>query len=213
MHEQTVISRLRSRMKAPPKHARLAFVPTSEMRDNLVAGYRAALDRVEVLAAALADPATWRARPPAFTSVVLVGSFGTGKTRLAVKLLAHAYVGLKASGWRMAAFEVPLFARARELGDLRFRPLDRGDERDDIEDLRDRVFRSRFLVLDDIGRTSGYKGEAEFLERVVEARVEAELPTVVTASSLPASERLTDFLAGADFERIPLTGESRRADG
>lgn len=210
--EKQVIDRLINRMRAPRVHSKLAFVPTSEMEDGGNDQYREALEFIESEAVRLANPQTWESESNA--SFMFVGNFGTGKTRLAVKLMAHAYVGIKTLG-RIGRIGTPLFIKAKDLGELRFSFSNLPeDDAQRLQALRAEVHESPFLVLDDIGRIVGYKGEEEFLERVIEHRYENELTTVVTASkSNFESQRLKDFLESSAYERVILAGESRRANG
>lgn len=213
LDDATVVRRLVDRMRAPRLHARRALEP---LEPRGIAEYDAAVERLELRVARLRDPRTW-VDPPATTSFLVVGPFGTGKTLIAVRMLAAAYVGLKASGRKLGAVEVPLFVKAREATEVRF--IKSGipeDEADEAEALRERIFGTRFLVLDDLGRIAGYKGEEEFLERVIESRYENELVTAVTASKLTfESARLVDFVESAAYEKFVLSGESGRkpADG
>jgi DNA replication protein DnaC len=142
-------------------------------------------------------------------SVILTGAFGVGKTRLAVWLLRRAFEFLRTRAASSVGF--PRFFRATDLADLRFgrnfsAPEDEEDRR---AEARDALERAPFVVIDDIGRVSGYRGEELYLETVVERRYEGELATVLTANQLPADGRFADFIKY--FEEIPLLGRSHRS--
>lgn len=141
--------------------------------------------------------------------VVLTGAFGTGKTVLATHLLARSY-----AFWRERRNDrgrIPRFFRASEVGGLRFSSYSEAPE-DAAERLRDRdalLETSPVVVIDDVGRTSGYRGEALFLESVVERRYDAMLGTILTMNELPdPASRFSDFLRY--FTPIDLKGRSRR---
>lgn len=203
--DETLRSRLASRMRAPRKFAALAAVSADEMEDDDRDAYRAALDRVEQIAAEF--------ELGELRSLIFSGSFGTGKTRLAVRLLGAAYRGLKMKKVALKDNAVPMFIKATELVEMRFNFRDAPeDEIDERALLRDRAFNAVFIVLDDIGRIAGYKGEEEFIERVIEHRYENDLPTLVTASTDKFdSARLLDFLQSDDYEHVIFGTRSRRS--
>ncbi len=76
---------------------------------------------------------------------------------------------------------------------------------------RRRILGSPLLVIDDLNRVSAVRGELEFVEEVLEARWNAELATIATASSPPAEldPRVGDLLA--PWEVLHFVGKSRRA--
>lgn len=214
------LDRVAARCNAPRRYVRLEL---EDMDDGGDAAYGAALARL--LALGRDDLATGRfLERPRFLQ--LAGPFGTGKTRAATWLLVQACLGVRrrprgvTSGWTGASL-LPYFARAAELNDYRFVGFGRGDDGgDQRESVRERIFRTPFLVLDDLGRLAGNRGEEAFVERVVEERFDAELSTVITSNVKPtvAGEapdglpaRFADFLR--QFECVPLVGPSRREDG
>jgi len=137
------------------------------------------------------------------------GAFGSGKTRLACWTLRHAYLGMLPI---CNAAVNPLFVKASDLVELRFQKrfgeADEDDER--ASAVRDRLFSSAFLVIDDVSRVAGYRGEELFVEHVVERRWEDLRSTVLTMNSNNSlSVRFADFLNY--FDELPLVGGSRRA--
>lgn len=119
--------------------------------------------------------------------LVIDGSYGNGKTRTACHLLEAAYHGyLKRSVSRSTEVR-PYFLRASKAANKRF-------DSDSAESLF--CEESPFLVLDDINRLAGYKGESDFLEDVIEDRFNLRLSTVVTMNvKLEAIEaRLGSYL-------------------
>jgi DNA replication protein DnaC len=164
-------------------------------------GNEASIARLEELATEIVDGGV--------VSVVLEGPFGTGKTRLAVYLLWQAY-GARL-GKRDSALDFPRFFRATDLAELRFGRSFSAPE--DDEDRRDfdrlALERAPFVVIDDVGRVSGYKGEEVYIETIVEKRFDAgDLSTVLTMNQMPTEGRFSDFLAY--FETVPLLGRSHR---
>lgn len=138
--------------------------------------------------------------------LLLTGAFGVGKTRIATWLLRKAF-----EAWGPRAQEGPRFPRffsAADLANLRFKSFAAEDEEDQRDLLRDALEHSPVLVIDDVGRISGYKGEELYLESVVERRFNAERTTILTLNEVPAEGRFADFLAY--FEEIALAGDSRR---
>jgi DNA replication protein DnaC len=140
--------------------------------------------------------------------LVLTGDFGVGKTRIAVWLLRRAFDWFAPLTRDGADF--PRFFAAADLADLRFRSYSGPDDEEDRRDeAREALVRSPFVVIDDVGRVSGYKGEELYLESVVEERWnDGRLATVLTMNELPREGRFADFLKY--FEDVPLVGRSHR---
>lgn len=141
-------------------------------------------------------------------SVALTGSFGVGKTLLAVFLLRRSW-----EFWAprsTSGLDFPRFLRATDLAELRFRRnFDADDEEDRREEAREALARSPLVVIDDVQRVAGYRGEEVYLESVIERRYDDRLATVLTANLLPSDDsRFADFLRY--FEVFPIRGESRR---
>jgi DNA replication protein DnaC len=182
--------------RAPSRLARLEL-ETFDRAEN-----SAAVERVEELGADLAGGGARDA------SLVLTGPFGVGKTRLAVWLLRRAFEFLRGRAGSSVGF--PRFFRSTDLAELRFGRSFSGpeDEEDRKTESRDALERSPFVVIDDISRLAGYRGEELYLETVVEKRFDAELGTVLTANKLPGEGRFADFIRY--FEEIPLVGRSHR---
>jgi DNA replication protein DnaC len=181
---------------APSRLARL------EMDSFEKAGNEAAVGRIATVGAFLERG---EARD---LSLIMTGPFGVGKTRLAVWLLRRAFEFLRGRAASSVGF--PRFFRATDLADLRFSRSYSApeDEEDRRAEARDALERSPFVVVDDIGRVAGYKGESLYLETVVERRFEGELATVLTANELPTEGRFADFIRY--FEEVPLVGRSHR---
>jgi DNA replication protein DnaC len=140
---------------------------------------------------------------------LLLGTFGVGKTRAAVWLLRRAYEHL--APLSLCGLDFPRFFRATDLAELRFKKHFGGEdeEEDRREEARDALERCPLVVVDDVHRVVGYKGEEVFLESVVEKRYDAELATVLTANELPAEgTRFADFLRY--FRTYPIGGRSHR---
>lgn len=221
------LSKFLSRTFCPRKFARLEV---RDMYPNSDREYRAALRRVEGIGERLSSRDFLR--DPVFT--LLTGVFGSGKTRAACWLLRAAFEGLGgvARGGNAETGEpatvvptamAPLFIRAAQLAELRFRSLSREDEAGEEEDrreaLRDRLDSASLLVIDDVTRVAGYRGEEHFVESVIERRWEADRSVVLTGnldgeadeSGRPVAgltPRFRDFLRY--FEVVRLGGETRR---
>lgn len=141
---------------------------------------------------------------------LLLGTFGVGKSRLATWLLRRSWeywAPMSSSG-----LDFPRFFRISDLADLRFKKHFGGDDDEDEarrDEARAALERSPLVVVDDVHRVAGYRGEEVYLESVVERRYDAELSTVLTANELPAEgSRFADFLRY--FRTFPLIGKSFR---
>lgn len=165
--------------------------------------YRAILARIKQLGVELAELHACLKRP---VFLCLKGSFGTGKTRSAVWLLRQAYLGVKHMS------QAPYFMTSAQLVDVRFERRGSDEADDPINERRDRAFRSPFLVLDDVARFSGFRGEQDFVERVVDERFNAGRSTVLTSNARDGDlpERFQDLLRG--FEELVFKGESHRGE-
>ncbi len=139
------------------------------------------------------------------------GKFGSGKTRSAVWLLEQFYLHLVSA--RKCPIR-PLFIKASDLGEYRFQKKwvddDNYDEICRTEKVRKQLFEGPLLVVDDVARIAGYKGEFDFFERVVETRYDEELSTILTSSTIPSGigGRFYDYLSY--FDEILFTGKNRR---
>jgi hypothetical protein len=144
-------------------------------------------------------------------SVALTGAFGVGKTLLAVHLLRRAWDFWFWSPRSTSRLDFPRFFRATDLAELRFKRNFGGE--DDEEDRRggerEALARAPLVVIDDVQRVAGYRGEEVYLETVLERRHDDRLATVLTANRLPEDDtRFADFLRY--FEVFPINGESHR---
>lgn len=140
---------------------------------------------------------------------LLLGTFGVGKTRIATWLLRMAWNFIAPDS--TSGLDFPRFFRVGDLTDLRFKKHYGGE--DDDEDVRDEARRALELaplvVIDDVHRAAGYRGEEVYLESVVEKRYDAELSTILTANELPeGGSRFADFLRY--FRTYPIGGRSHR---
>jgi hypothetical protein len=210
---ETELTKFVTRTACPRKFARLDL---DGMRHGGAGNYLAALDQIAVIGEALL--CRRYLTDPVF--LLLSGPFGSGKTRAACWLLLQAYLG--AIDGRCPPGFAPLFIRVPQLADLRFRAL--GDGREDEDEdhraaLRDRLSDCALLVIDDVARVAGYRGEEQYVENIVERRWEDERSIILTGNvdgeadasgkRLPGlSPRFRDFLRY--FEVIALTGETRR---
>lgn len=102
------------------------------------------------------------------------GGYGVGKTRAACHLLEAAYKGFKLKRASRSSNVRPQFLRASKASRSRF-------DDDSVEKLM--CEESPFLVLDDVNRIAGYKGEESFVEDVVEERRDAGLSTLITINT------------------------------
>lgn len=147
-------------------------------------------------------------RPVSTEFAVLLGTFGTGKTTLATWLLRRSweYWAPKST----SSLDFPRFFRISDLAELRFRKhFDVDDDEDRREESRRALECAPVVVIDDVHRVAGYRGEEVFLESVVEKRYDNELSTILTANEMPAEDsRFADFLKY--FRIFPLVGESHR---
>jgi len=169
--------------------------------------YRAAMNRIREIIDESILTAKFRDEP---IFVDINGPFGSGKTRSGVCMVKAAYRGLFERFW-IKACETPLFITAKNLVELRFGKSWNRDEDDDAQDeLREQVMKSEFLLIDDLGRLPGYKGEVGYLESIIDHRWGEALSTVVTTSrsegNYPA--RIEDLLKY--FETIFFVAESFR---
>lgn len=140
--------------------------------------------------------------------VLLLGTFGVGKTRIATWLLRMAWDFLAPRS--TSGLDFPRFFRVSDLADLRFKKHFGEDEDEDRRDEARRALElAPLVVIDDVHRVAGYKGEEVFLEGVVEKRYDAELSTILTANELPGEgTRFADFLRY--FKTYPIGGRSHR---
>lgn len=145
--------------------------------------------------------------------VSIMGPFGSGKTRSAVWLQACAYRGLADHARHyLTSRWAPRFMGGTEIAALRSVGW-YGDAEEEEEDHREFLFSSKFLVVDDFCRVSGYKGESLFIEGLIERRYNDMLSTVITTSSLPESlpPRIKEFLKY--FDQLVLVADSFRGSG
>lgn len=103
--------------------------------------------------------------------LTLDGSFGNGKTRVACHLLAAAYDGFRKCRNKLVDPVEPRFLKASLAARKRF-------DDDSAEKLF--VEEAYVLVIDDVNRVSGYKGEMEYLEDAIEDRFQKRLSTILT---------------------------------
>jgi DNA replication protein DnaC len=224
---ETELSKFLGRTKCPRKFARLDL---DSMHEGSSEDYISALKQISRVGQKL--------RSREFLSdpihLLISGPFGSGKTRAACWLLRVAYEGLLAA--RSSGNEklgepatvvpvglAPLFIRVPQLADLRFRSLSgRDDESEDEEQrglLRERLDTCSLLLIDDVARVAGYRGEEQFVESVVERRWEDNRSVILTGNvdgevdasgkrQAGLSPRFRDFLNY--FEVALLTGETRR---
>jgi DNA replication protein DnaC len=164
--------------------------------------YRVALDRLAEVGTDLVNARTSE------INLVLTGAFGTGKTRIAVHLLRFAYDAILPT--TSGEFDFPRFFTARDVAELRFsRSYSAPEDEEDAKALAREALRiAPLVVIDDVGRISGYRGEELFVEGVVEKRYENERGTILTFNELPTEGRFADFLRY--FEEVPLAGGSHR---
>ena len=187
-----------------------ASLDLASMHDGGDPVYRTTLDRVESIAEELSTKTVSR-RKPVFLH--LQGTFGSGKTRASTWLIRNAYLGMSRTQGGLARSEnLPFFISAAQLVELRFgRNLQEDEEVEDERLARQRrLFSSRFLVIDDLGRLVGFRGEERYLERVIEERWNDCLSTVLTSSSKNEAfaERFQDYLKY--FETLVFARESQR---
>lgn len=202
------------------RHLEAAGVPP-RFRDNRLEGFQAREGTKAALAAAqrlVGDPARDR-------GLVLSGPPGTGKTHLAVGILAA-----RADAWLTA---YPVAVEEPTPRDVRVRPnlaqrfvvvptlLDRirtGIEYHDSDDPLPGLMAADLLVLDDLGREKSTDWVLERLYVLVNERYNQQRPTIVTTNYTP--DALADrgyeaivsrLIAGAELVR--LTGSDFRSGG
>jgi len=193
--ERNLIRELKLRCGVPRAFAELEL---SEMDSGGDEKYREDLQEFQRIARERLDTGKFLDDP---LSLYVSGPFGTGKTRILTGLLKRAYQHLVSRRPGLIAPRTsPLFVRAADLVELRFR---RFEEEEEMELLRERVKSSVFLAIDDVGRLNDFRGEMNYLERVVEDRVEEGL-SVLISSNLGGPElkksapRFLDFLSFFD---------------
>lgn len=168
--------------------------------------YTTVLEKLKRVAAEDLRTGAHRAKP---VFVKIGGPFGSGKTRMVVYMLAEAYLGMGRIG---NSARIPMFLRAADLTDLRFTRMDEAEEGDDDrrEVRRERLFTAELLVIDDLTRIAGYRGEEHWVERVIERRWEADRSTILTLNSRESSlnPRFEDFLKY--FDTYVFAGSSHR---
>lgn len=126
--------------------------------------------------------------------LVLIGNVGTGKTHL-----AHAIArAVRRQGYRA------LYATAADIVTaIRDTWGNRGDGTRESEVLA-QFAEADLLVMDEVGRQLGTRGEEVHLFQVLDKRYEAKLPTVVMSNfALPA---VKEFLSEAGFDRLRGNG-------
>lgn len=176
-----------------------------EMDDYGDVDYRKQLDKIDEIGSKFRED---RDLP---IYLFLYGKFGSGKTRSAVWLLEQFYRRL--SDDKKCPIR-PLFIKASDLGEYRFQRKwvddDNYDEICRTEKIRKQLFEGPLLVVDDVARIAGYKGEFDFFEQVVESRYDNELSVILTSSTSPTDfdGRFNDYLSY--FDEMLFTGKSRR---
>lgn len=150
---------------------------------------------------------TFLARP---LNLLLFGGFGSGKTRIACWVLRELYRAVYPTHF---PDRYGLFLRASRAVETRFsRGFLRGEEdgEDEGADLRRRAETSAVLVLDDVSRLPGYRGEGIYLEQLVEHRWGEGLSTILTLNGKVEAleERFRDLLRYHRCVNVP--GGSRR---
>lgn len=139
------------------------------------------------------------------------GKYGTGKTRIATWLVKQAYLGMKGKSFPYDFDFRPLFMSTSNITEYRFKKLNSVSDDDfDYGEMRDRIFNCSFLAIDDIGKIASYKGEKQFIERVIEERWNEQLSTIIT-SNVDAKEisvRFEDFIT--PFKKFTMIGRSRK---
>lgn len=211
MTDEEFIRAVKTRCKVPLHFAKLEISDMDAERGEDAELYELALKRFETLGRSRLRTADFVEDPIFY---LLTGQFGAGKTRVAAWLLKCAYWGLKKHRpGQISPTRTPLFIRANRLVECRFRSLHDAEDEDAEERdlLRERLFESHFLVIDDIGRFAEYKGERDFLERVIEERHDEERSTVLTGNLSEFPPRFADFLSM--FENVPMMGRTRKERG
>jgi len=135
--------------------------------------------------------------------LILKGDHGNGKTRCAVHLMESAFKSFSGS-IKNHFLWAPYFLSCYEIGKYRF---------DFEEEAKDKLFlfKSGFLVLDDVGRFAGYKGELEFLQHIIEKRYNEMLSTVLTGNTLEHfSERFQSILSQFDLIHFGIDNSRRK---
>jgi DNA replication protein DnaC len=204
--ERNLIRELKLRCGVPRAFAELEL---SEMDSGGEEDYREVLREFQRIALKRLDSGEFLENP---VLLYVSGPFGTGKTRILTGLLKRAYQYLVSHRPGLISPRTsPLFLRSQDLVELRFRRFE--GEEEETELLRERVRSSVLLAIDDVGRLNDFRGEMNYLERVVEDRVEEGL-SVLISSNLGDSElkknapRFLDFLSF--FETYTLTCASWR---
>lgn len=132
--------------------------------------------------------------------LILSGSYGTGKTHLAVAALRRF-----GGGW--------LVKQATLLRLLRATYGDR-----DAEDPIEKAQSTLLLVLDDVGLSGGGKDELPMLHEILDCRHGGRLPTIITTNlpfeklSSVLGERVADRLRESTFRVLNFAGSSHRRD-
>ena len=191
---------------------RFAGLDLGDMEDRGDDDYRESLNKIAKVGGHL-----YESRGLAEVFLFMSGAFGAGKTRAACWLLDRFYRGVRdqpeEEQMGFGGFP-PFFISAKAMGKFRFSTLmDAPDDEAAVAEYqgrRERLFKSRFLVIDDANRLAGQKGEFEFLEEVVEERWNNLRSTVITTSSGPDEypARFADFVK--TFERVTFPVESFR---
>lgn len=150
-------------------------------------------------------PPRWRGADGEPWALLFNGAPGTGKTMLAVEMLARAMWGVPERDPRKGPLAPPrqrgLFLRGREVANLGLDP--------DSREAYGLAFDVPVLLVDDLGR--GYSaGAAVVVTDVLAHRYDRQLPTLAT---LNPGESLGDEATASRFldaARIALEGEDRR---
>jgi DNA replication protein DnaC len=154
----------------------------------------------------------YHTNPSTARSLLLLGSTGTGKTHAAYAALRHAVVS--AAQTRTGLWRAPAW-RALTHADLiaSLRPRSARDH--DPEAILERYQTVELLFIDDLGAIKATEYVEEVTYRLLNARYEAMLPSVVTSNlAMPAlKESIGDRIASRLAEtatRVVLDGPDRR---
>jgi len=154
-------------------------------------------------AEAIAELQEWAKHPQ--QSLCLHGSYGVGKTHLSIAaVIACCLAGIRAEFW-------PLQSLLREM-QLRFGATE------SAQAFEESVTRVPVLVLDDVGaeQRSQSGWSTEVFERMIDERLKADLPTLITTNLAPAQlSQHIDARAASRlrlFRFIEIGGEDMRAE-
>ena len=175
--------------------------------------YAITINNLKVVYKELSENYYKKNREPRF--ILLYGGFGSGKTMISAMMARAATEGILSEKFKVAknSGRLPYFVRAIDMINCRFDRKIYDESQEKIELIRKTLYNSEFLVIDDIGRLNGFKGETNFVQTIIDHRYDNMLATFVNTNVIYSGKsfeksRMADMFY--NFEQYKLNGLSRK---